>query len=120
MSWARSYFSTDDVGEDLRRRGYSYKLCPYSTAYRDGFKFSGTLCTGVINGEPQCATGEFVVGNSTNQEFFAKDYSGYLCSEHTTTSGRMVPKSNPPGWLCEDPNCYYFTTTNVGVHYKEV
>jgi hypothetical protein len=120
MSWSRHYFYTDDVGEDRRKRGYTHRLCPYSTAYKSKFRFIGTLCTGIINGTPQNISGDFVVGNSSNPDFFVKEYSGYLCSDHTTTSGRMVPTSNPPGVLCEDPACYYFTTIKIGVRYKEV
>jgi hypothetical protein len=120
MSWARKHFVLDDFGADERKRGYTHKLCPYSTAYRDRYRFIGTVCTGIVNGMPQNISGDFIIGNSTDDSFYMAPYDSYLCSEHTTTSGRMVPKSNPPGWLCEDPNCYYFTTVVSGGHYKEV
>ena len=72
-----------------------------------------------MNGEPSYLDGDFVVGNSTRAQFFGLDYSSYVCSDHTTSSGRMLPTSNPPGWECDDPNCYYFTTAVSGMRYRE-
>lgn len=119
MSWARNYPVYESLGDDKRQRGYTYKLCPYSTAYRDKFRYQGRLYFGVVNGEPSYLDGDFVVGNSTREEFFGLDYSSYACSVHTTTSGRMISTSNPPGWICDDPNCHYVTTVSVGNCYRE-
>jgi hypothetical protein len=122
MSWARNYYKHDlDSWQDRNTRGYNYKLCPYSTAYRDQFTYSGTVCTGIaLNGAAQNITGVFVIGNSTNDEFHALPYGSYACSDHSTTGGRMVHVSNPPGWMCDDPNCYYFINTASGRRYREV
>lgn len=121
MGWSRYYINYDDLGEDRRGRGYSYKLCPYSTAYRDMWRFEGPLCIGTDNlGNQIFAYGTLVVGNSNNDGFFGASYDTYECSVHTTTSGRMVTMQNPPGWICDDPNCYYFTTVASGRMYSEV
>ena len=120
MGWARYYPVYNDLGEDKRKRGYTYKLCPYSTAYRDKFRYDGRLYTGMSGGQSTYIEGIFVAGNSTDRSFFGVEYSSYECSEHTTTSGRMIHASNPPGWMCDDPNCYYFTTVVSGMKYREV
>jgi hypothetical protein len=119
MSWARHYPFYDDLGEDKRKRGYSYKLCPYSSEYRDKYKYEGRLYTGMSAGQATYIEGIFVAGNSTDRSFFGLDYSSYPCSLHTTTSGRLIQAANPPGWQCEDPNCYYFTTVVSGMKYRE-
>jgi len=122
MGWAR-YYNSYDLGSwtDRNTRGYNFKLCPYSTAYRDSFKYEGTVCTGVaLDGTPQNLTGTFVIGNSTSSVFYALPYDTYACSEHTTTSGKMVATSNPPGWICDDPNCHYRINITSGRCYTEV
>jgi hypothetical protein len=122
MGWARNYYSYDLTNwKDQVQRGYSYKLCPYSTAYRDKFRYEGTVCTGIaLSGATQNITGIFVIGNSNNAAFYAKPYDAYECSEHTTTSGRMIPVSNPPGWMCDDPSCFYHTNIDSDRWYREV
>jgi hypothetical protein len=121
MGWTRKTFGLDQVPVDKSpKHGYSYRLCPYSTAYRDEFRHIGTVFTGIINGVPSSVTGDLVVGNSADLTYYATPYNSYPCSDHATTQGRMVPKSNPPGWLCDDPDCYYFTTVVIGERYKEV
>lgn len=122
MGWARYYYHYDlDNWKDRNARGDEFKLCPYSTTYRDKFRYEGTVCTGIaLDGAPQNITGTFVIGNSVDIAFYALPYDTYVCSEHTTTSGRMVHVSNPPGWMCDDPNCYYFTSIASGRRYREV
>jgi hypothetical protein len=109
----RPEFTYNDVGKNLDQRGYCWKLCPWSTAYRERFRYEGLL---LVNGSYQ--DGVWVVGNSTD-ESFRLDYDSYVCSEHTTTSGRMEYFQNPPGWICRDPNCHYFTTMG-GENYREI
>lgn len=121
MGWARKSIDRANLGSNQNKRGYSYKLCPYSTTYREKFKHDGEICTGFdAVGLPLSADGVWVIGNSTNLEFYRAAYTTYVCSDHTTTSGRMVYASNPPGWICDDPNCYYYTTVANGRRYREV
>jgi hypothetical protein len=123
MGWAREYpsFDADLGGRKAKLPGYTYKLCPYSSAYRERFKYEGQLCTGFdAYNVPIYSTGTFVCGNSTDQAFYGLDYVSYPCSEHVTTSGQMLPSSNPPGWVCPDPNCYYTITVESGSPYREV
>jgi hypothetical protein len=120
MGWARRYPVRETLGEDKRKRGYTYKLCPYSAEYRDKFRYEGRIYLGVTGGLPTYVEGVLVAGNSTDKSFLGLEYSSYPCSTHTTTSGRMVQAMNPPGWQCEDPNCYYFTTLVSGMRYREV
>lgn len=122
MGWARKTIPRQiDAGQNLNQRGYCHRLCPYSTEYRERYKFDGEICTGLdAQYRPIMTTDIWVMGNSTNSDFYKAQYAGYLCSDHTTTSGRMVYSSNPPGWICEDPNCYYATTVASGRCYREV
>jgi hypothetical protein len=122
MGWSRiQVIRNESSGYERLKPGRSYKLCPYSSAYREKFKYTGDVCTGLdVHNNPEYKTGDFVMGNSINPNFFALDYDTYVCSEHTTTSGRMFPAMNPPSWMCEDPNCIYFTTLASGNHYREV
>lgn len=112
-------FPTDEFNSRKRKPGYGFKLCPYSNEYRDIHVFIGDFITGVdANNDPIKVTGSFVLGNSTNTDLFGIPAASYICSEHTTTSGRMMPVSNPPGWVCRDPNCQY--KLNEGKCYTEV
>jgi hypothetical protein len=120
MGWVRKEYHYTDLGEDLRKRGYSYKLCPYSSEYRDRFRFEGRLYIGASGGQSVYVDGVSVAGNSTDNHFLGLPFDTYPCSVHTTTSGRMIQASNPPGWQCEDPNCYYRTTVVSGMKYREV
>jgi hypothetical protein len=120
MSWSRRTCFID-LGsiQDKNKPGYCHKLCPYSTEYRDRFKYEGTLCLGIVGGQPDYQTGTFVAGNSLDRSLYGVSYASYGCSVHTTTSGRMLYADNPPGWICKDPNCYYHTTVASGKCYRE-
>jgi hypothetical protein len=123
MGWEHCHIEWGEYLEtyqDKAHRGYGHKLCPYSSQYRDSFKYVGTLVLGIDgSGNPITKTGEMVAGNSLDLSLYGSDYSGYQCSDHTTTEGRMVPSSNPPGFMCRDPNCFYYTTMASGTYYKE-
>lgn len=122
MSWSRTRIVRDISGvKNENTPGYCFKLCPYSTAYRDRFKYEGEVCTGFAgDNTPVKQDGVWVMGNSTNPDFHRADFASYNCSDHTTTSGKMFYTSNPPGWICRDPNCYYTTVVDVGRCYREV
>jgi hypothetical protein len=123
MGWSRHQDSFLDLTDytDKVKRGASYKLCPWSTAYRELWRYDGEICVGYDSyGNKIMHSGALVVGNSTNDQFFGAYYVTYECSEHTTTSGRMIKMQNPPGWVCDDPNCCYFTTIASGTYYSEV
>ena len=120
MGWERKHFEYTTLGKDKTKRGYRYKLCPYSCQYRDTYKYTGEFCVGLdSSGVTIKEVGTFVLGNSVNTSFLGVPYDSYICSDHTTTSGRMIPTQNPPGWTCDDPNCYYYTTVAVGQQYRE-
>lgn len=122
MSWARKKIPRQiDTWQNLKQRGYCHKLCPYSTEYKEKYKYEGEICVGVdADNKPIKQDGIWVMGNSTALTFYKASYATYESSIHTTTSGRMVYASNPPGWLCDDPNCYYHTTVASGHCYREV
>lgn len=115
----RQEYLRNDLGKNLDERGYCHKLCPWSVEYREKFKYEGRIITGYSGGVPVYQQGIWVVGNSTDSSF-KQEYSTYECSAHTTTSGRMEPLMTPPGWICRDPNCYYYTTIVNGERYREV
>ena len=125
MGYERRYiprydFEHDELLKDLIQPGHSYKLCPWSAEYRDKFQYDGAIITSYdSNNQPVYQNGLWVVGNSVDPSF-KQAYASYLCSEHTATSGRMFTLQNPPGWICLDPNCYYYTSINSGERYKEV
>ena len=122
MSWARKTIDRDiSTWTRSNKRGYSHKLCPYSTEYKEKFKYEGEICTGFdAENKPIMQDGIWVMGNSVNISFYKAAYATYNSSTHTTTSGRMIYASNPPGWICDDPNCYYITTVASGHCYREV
>ena len=76
--------------------GHSYKLCPYSTQYKEAYYDHGYM------------------GNST---------SGVLpmshTSDHDDTSGTMITSMRARAWgfMCMDDDCWYFL--NNGVRYFE-
>lgn len=115
----RPEFTSETVTWDTNKRGYCWKLCPWSTNYRDQFRYEGEIIVGYNGTTPVYQDGIWVVGNSTD-ESFKQPFSGYECSEHTTTSGRMEYYQNPPGWICRDPNCYYCNTVVSGEQYREI
>lgn len=115
----RQDYLRNDLGRNLNQRGYCHKLCPYSIEYRDKFRYEGRIITGYNGSDPIYQQGIWVVGNSVDPSF-KQEYGTYECSAHTTTSGRMEPLMTPPGWICKDPNCYYYTTVASGSRYKEV
>lgn len=115
----RQDYLSNNLGRNLDKRGYDWKLCPWSLEYREKFKYEGRIITGFDGNTPIYEDGIWVVGNSTDPSFKA-EYGTYECSIHTTTSGRMETLMTPPGWICRDPNCYYFTTVASGERYREV
>lgn len=120
MSYARISTPFSSLGQFRSTRGYCFKLCPYSTAYRDKFTYPAGYIYGLdANSNPLTWLEEMVIGNTTNSGLQNLPLSGYLCTDHTTTSGRMEYSSHPPGWICKDPNCYYSTVIAIGSCYKE-
>lgn len=72
---------------------YTWKICPYSTKYKELFYDLGFR------------------GSSRNSELLVPTWVPFITTEHTTTDGGMKYKNcGHPGWVCEDPNCYYFLT----------
>jgi len=121
MGYSRIDTPFPNLGKVYRHRGYSFKLCPYSTEYREKYKYSSGFIYGFDgDGNPLRYSNTVVVGNTTNSDLQALPYSGYQCSDHTTTSGYMEYHSDPPGWICNDPNCLYHTTLASGKCYIEI
>lgn len=82
---------------------YSWKKCPYSIKYKEEYydnELPGPSNNPALHNNPS--------------------WSPLNVTEHTTTSGSMSYKySGGPGWICKDPNCYYYTSINPGVPYFE-
>lgn len=71
--------------------GYTWKLCPYSDAYKTLFYDEG------FSGPSPAVS----VGGSL------------ATTPHADTEGRMVLKSTLDlGWICTDPGCAYYLTNN--------
>jgi hypothetical protein len=119
MGYSRYDFILTEIPVNRVQRGHTYKLCPYSTAYREKFKFEGDRIVGYNGAQPIYSNGIWVMGNS-NDPNFTRAYDGYPCSDHTQMDGRMETTQNPPGFICRDPNCYYYTTVASGERYKEI
>lgn len=119
MGYARYDLSLTEFPKSTNQRGYSHKLCPWSTAYRDKFRYEGNRIVGYNGAQPIYQFGVWVIGNSVDPSF-TTEYATYECSDHTFTEGRMEPNQNPPGWICKDPNCCYYTTVASGKRYKEI
>ena len=120
MGYSKVKTPLGNLGTVTRQPGYCFKLCPYSTNYRDKYIYSGPYYIGFdADRDPVLGTDVVVLGNTTNQSLQGLAYDSYPCSEHTTTSGRMEQVSNPPGWICRDPNCYYTATLASGRCYRE-
>lgn len=85
-------------------KGYTWRLCPYSTAYRDLFYLAGFR------------------GPSTNPALQGPAWSALTTTIHTQTEGRMSFSSvggefGNSGWVCTDPACQFFITN--GTRYTE-
>jgi hypothetical protein len=120
MGWVACEVAHDFDVPDHNTRGYKFKLCPYSTEYKELYRFDGRIYTGYDgSGQLQYQDGIWVIGNSVNPAFRNADYITYTSSSHTTTNGRMEYAGNPPGWICRDPNCYFRTTVVSGSCYRE-
>lgn len=75
-----------------RAVGYLWKLCPYSTAYRNIFYARGFR------------------GYTNNPEITDNNFTSVTTADHGYTEGTLV-YHNPggcPGWLCLDDDCPYF------------
>lgn len=68
--------------------GHTWRLCPYSTQYKEMYYDNGYL------------------GNSLNPDLPVPT------SDHPTTDGTMISAMRPGVWgfSCLDENCYYFIT----------
>jgi hypothetical protein len=121
MGYARveTPLPAEGLGSTTRQPGYTFKLCPYSTQYRNSFTFTNFIYGFDSNGDPLRESTNVVIGNTTNESLYGLAESTYPCSDHTTTSGRMEYHSNPPGWICRDLSCYYATTVVSGGCYIE-
>ena len=120
MSYSRVSTPYPNFGGTIRQQGYTYKLCPYSTQYRDKYTYPEGYIYGFdLDNNPLRTTGVVVVGNTTNENLQNINYTAYQCSDHTTSSGRMDYVSHPPGWICKDPNCYYAVSIANGACYIE-
>ena len=83
------------IGGHTRERGYSWKLCPYSTAYASLYYDNG------------------FAGPTHNPDITEFNFGGVVTAEHVYTSGTLNiwnPGGNP-GWLCMDDDCPYLIST---------
>ena len=120
MSYYKVPTHIPDLGKVISHPGYGWKLCPYSNQYRDEYAYPEGYIYGFdANNNPLRYTGVVVVGTTTNSDLQEIGYASYPCSDHTTTSGYMEYSSNPPGWICRDPNCYFSTTVEPDKCYTE-
>ena len=71
--------------------GYSWKLCPFSSAYQSLYTDQGW---------------------EGNSHYHDLDHAAGIATEHTTTSGTMIMRTRGgiPGWACADPACGFFNT----------
>lgn len=89
--------------------GYTWKMCPYS---RGGwYKDPTDPSVGLVELYKELFYDNGYRGPSTNPVLMQDPWTIPTTTEHTTTSGRMMYKyDGGPGWVCKDPNCYYYTT----------
>jgi hypothetical protein len=79
---------------------YTWKLCPYSTAYKTLFYDEGYR------------------GSSVNPLLQGTTWTPLTTADHLVTAGRMKMKySLGSGWICDDPDCPFYTDT--GYYYIE-
>jgi len=79
------------------RKSYFWKLCPYSTAYRERYYDLG------------------FPGQSTNPLINEATFASILTADHPVTEGGLNYR-NPggvPGWGCLDDACPYFINNFV-------
>jgi hypothetical protein len=89
---------------------YTWRYCPYSEGWTDGVT--------TLELYKELFYDEGYRGPSTNPELRSDSWVPFTTSPHTTTSGRMTYKhSGYPGFICWDPNCYYYTT-NSGYYFE--
>ena len=83
--------------------GYGWKLCPYSTQYKEEYYDNN------------------IPGPSNHSALFHNpSWSALTTTDHPTTSGTMVYRNQgAPGWACTDTNCYYYTTVKPGQYFFE-
>jgi len=90
------------LGSRTKSSGYTWKLCPYSSVYAD--YYYNVLPTGIS-------------GPSNHPALFNTLGASLPTTVHSTTDGTM--QYSGAGWICKDPACYYYVTTNSGVWYYE-
>ncbi len=93
MPWAGNW---DDFPVRTRK-GYAWKLCPYSTAYAERYYSRG------------------FVGNTTNPLINENTFPAVLTADHPATEGGMNYRNNggTPGWMCLDDACPYFSDNSL-------
>ncbi len=95
--WAGGF----DSFPSIRPKGYLWKQCPYSTAYRNKYYDRG------------------FAGNTTNPDITQETFTTIITADHPATEGGMRYRNNggTPGWSCLDDACPYFIDN--GVRYFE-
>ena len=98
MAQGRGFWAGDRSIFPVRTlKGYLWKLCPFSTAYRSRFYDRG------------------FAGNTTNPDITQETFSSVVTADHPYTEGGMNYR-NPggtPGWSCLDDACPYFIDNTI-------
>ena len=102
----------DPNNPNRKFKGYCWKLCPFSTAWAARYP---NLLAGQGSYREQVR-----VGGAVTYQFKKVPQSEQR--NHTRTNGRMrfAMRGTVVGWVCDDLNCYYYTTENPGTKFFQV
>jgi len=99
--------------------GNRYKKCCFSKEYwLEYYKYQ---LPGPSN-HPDLKDNNWYITLATNPNWaiIYTDEAGAEDYAHPTTSGTMRYRhSGFPGWICLDPDCFYYTTVNPGAWFFE-
>jgi hypothetical protein len=115
----RHYTEDEDNYYDLdgeQARGYNWKLCPFSTEWNDRY---GGGDHNSFGGKGLYAK-RTKVGNTITTTFYEVAESEQ--TTHSGTGGRMRfdQRGSVAGWVCDDTDCYYYTTVNPNKKFFQV
>ena len=91
---------------------YCWKFCPYSLEWR--VTHSGGAVD-LQDGYYEVTSGSFTTGRTRT----AYRVPESMQTTHAGTKGRMAYHQRGPraGFICVDPDCYYYTTVTSGIYF---
>ena len=102
-----------ELAPGTRWKLYCWKFCPFSTQWSDHHKTRDQLTGNIVS-----IDGYFTYTKISGERVQYQIPSAQQ-TVHSGTVGRMAyhQRGRRAGFICVDPNCYYYTTVTSGTQY---